>query len=190
MRKRWVGFIAGSIVGTTLTVAGSGFSNQEPSCDADKNTGPRGHAGRRSQLAQSPGSSIQRDLPRSQRGAIRSAAGTTTVSARRGAVGGWTAGRTERRRSVPAELSVLPPGRRHGITSGDQVCSRARAGIVARAGATAPAEGGDGVRGIGGARAGHSSAGRSLPANPERRPSACRRLRTCRKPTSTPSTPT
>jgi mono/diheme cytochrome c family protein len=28
MRKRWVAFLAGSIVGTTLTVAGSGFSNQ------------------------------------------------------------------------------------------------------------------------------------------------------------------
>ena len=30
MRKRWVGFIAGSIVGTTLTVAGSGFPHQGP----------------------------------------------------------------------------------------------------------------------------------------------------------------
>ena len=88
---------------------------------------------------------------------------------RRGAVGGWTTGRTERRRPVPAQLSVLPSGRRHGITSGDQIRSWARAGIVARTGTTAPAEGGDGVRSIGGAHAGHSSAGRPLSANSEGR---------------------
>src|SRR5688500_5105735 len=29
MRKRWVGFIAGAIVGTTLTVVGAGVTNQQ-----------------------------------------------------------------------------------------------------------------------------------------------------------------
>ena len=143
-----------------------------------RKTGTGGHAGRRSQLAEPPGAYIPRNLPRSWRGDIRSAAHATdvrsaahatTVAAERGAVGGWTSGRAERRRPVPAQLSILPSGRRHGITPGDQVRSWARAGVVARTGATAPAEGGDGGRSIGGARAGHSSAGRSLPANSERR---------------------
>ena len=40
MRKRWVGFIAGSIVGTTLTVAGSGFSNQSPPAMQTKTRDP------------------------------------------------------------------------------------------------------------------------------------------------------
>jgi mono/diheme cytochrome c family protein len=40
MRKRWVGFIAGSIVGTTLTVAGSGFPHQGPPATQTKTREP------------------------------------------------------------------------------------------------------------------------------------------------------
>ena len=45
----------------------------------DKDTGTSGHAGRRPQLAQSPGSSVRRHLPRARRGYIRPGADTTTL---------------------------------------------------------------------------------------------------------------
>ena len=93
----------------------------------DEDTGTSGHAGRRPQLAKSPGSYIPGKLPWSWRGDLRSAAyatdvrdavHATTVAAERG-VAGWTFGRAERCRPVPAQLSILPSGRRHGITPGD-----------------------------------------------------------------------
>ena len=175
MRRPWLALIAGLIVGTTLTIVGGDFSNEQ-GAPVTKPRGAGRHAGRRSQLAEPTGSYIPRKLPRSQRGDVRSSAHatdvrsarSTTVTAERGAVGGRTSGRAERRRPVPAQLSILPSGRRHGGTPGDQVRSRARAGVVARTGATAPPAGGESGHSLGGSCGGYSSADRPLPANSKR----------------------
>ena len=126
MRRLCLALIAGLIVGTTLTVV-SGRSPNEQGAPMTKAPEPSCHAGRRSQLAEPPGSYIQRKLPRSWCGDVwsaaygtdvRSAVHETTVAAERGAVAGWTSGRAERRRPVPAQLSILPSGRGHRVTPG------------------------------------------------------------------------
>ena len=110
-------------------------------------TGTGGHAGRRSQLAQSTGSSIPRQLPRSRRGDVRSAAhatddGSPPADRRRPlAVGRPVVLSGADLTGSTVSPAIAPKARGH---PGDQVRSWARAGIVARTGATAPAAGGNG----------------------------------------------
>ena len=164
----------------------------------DEGTGTGGHACRRSQLVEPTGSHIPRQLPRSWRGDLRSAAHATdvrfaaraTVAAEHGAVGGWTSGRAERRRSVPAQLSILPSGRRHWVThrrsspfSGSfrgrrsnwcvSTCSRREEEPLNRRPRRRPLE-----------------RGPISIAEFRKAGNGCRPSRTCRRPTSTCSTPT
>ena len=188
--------IAGSIVGTTLTVVGGGSSNQQGASPTKaREPGVTPVAGpswlNRLGLTYRDSSSLVAGRPMVRRPRHR-------VTVRRSrdrrcrlrCRWRWTSGRAERRRSGPARRSILPSGRRHWVSTGYQVRSRARSGVVARTGASAPA-----------------AEGKREPLNrrPRRRPledgpisiaefrkagNGCRPSRTCRRPTSTCSTPT
>ena len=189
MRKRWIAFIAGSIVGTTLTARAAGSSKQGAPPTKTKTRDPvvTPVAG--------PSWLNRLGLRYSETSLGRSGATygpphtATTVSARRGAVGGWTAGRTERAdlyrlncqschraegTGSPPEIKSFSGSCRDRRSSWcDSTCRRRGRRRLDRRRAHRPLE-----------RGPISTSEFRKAAN------ACRRSRTCRKPTSTLSTPT
>ena len=121
MRRPWLALIAGLIVGTTLTVVVGGSSNEQgapvtktPEPVVTPVAGPSwlnrlGLTYRESSLGRSGATSVLR--PRHRHTARRPRHDRRSRARHRCQL---DAGRVERRRPVPVQLSILPSGRRHG----------------------------------------------------------------------------